>query len=212
MTKLRRRGRAVLLAGLLGGLPTVAAADGVAAGAGAVPLTVCFNWSCRDQVRVALVERDWRTAESLLAEAQSPAHERELLAVAVGRLYAALAQRTPVAADRAGNTADAGADGRMDCIDHAETTSQLLRGLEVRGALRFHRVTAVQRRTRFVVAQHLAAAVEERQRPLLASAGGALVTVPTNVYVVDSWFADPGTPAVILPLAAWMEGDGPNVD
>ncbi len=30
-------------------------------------------------------------------------------------------------------------------------------------------------------------------------------------FVVDSWFVDHGEPAVILPLAEWLKGGGPNV-
>ena len=30
-------------------------------------------------------------------------------------------------------------------------------------------------------------------------------------FVVDSWFVDNGQPAVILPLAEWKEGAGPDV-
>lgn len=229
MAEGRWRGFVGGLAGLLLGLPAAhpaaateaaeatatAAADAKVAEASegdAGPLTICFNWSCLSQMRLSLPDDEWQAATALLAEAEGPAHERALLAVAVGRLYAALARRTPIAGDRAGNTLDAGSDGRMDCIDHAITTTQLLRGLEARGGLRFHRVVAVQRRTAYVFVQHLAAAVEARSGRLLAAAGGALGAMPPEVYVVDSWFADPGEPAVVLPLAAWMEGEGPNVE
>jgi len=30
-------------------------------------------------------------------------------------------------------------------------------------------------------------------------------------FVVDSWFVDNGQPAVILPLAEWKQGAGPDV-
>jgi hypothetical protein len=29
--------------------------------------------------------------------------------------------------------------------------------------------------------------------------------------VVDSWFFDNGQPAVVMPLAQWHAGEGPNV-
>lgn len=32
-----------------------------------------------------------------------------------------------------------------------------------------------------------------------------------NRYVVDSWFVDNGEAAIVLPLAEWLEGGGPNV-
>ena len=34
---------------------------------------------------------------------------------------------------------------------------------------------------------------------------------PGQRYVVDSWFVDNGEPAVVLPLAEWLKGGGPNV-
>jgi hypothetical protein len=34
---------------------------------------------------------------------------------------------------------------------------------------------------------------------------------PGTRFVVDSWFVEHGEPAVILPLADWLKGDGPNV-
>ena len=36
--------------------------------------------------------------------------------------------------------------------------------------------------------------------------GGAV-----SQFVVDSWFVDNGQPAVILPLADWKKGAGPDV-
>lgn len=32
-----------------------------------------------------------------------------------------------------------------------------------------------------------------------------------NRYVVDSWFVDNGEAAIVLPLAEWLDGGGPNV-
>lgn len=31
-------------------------------------------------------------------------------------------------------------------------------------------------------------------------------------FVVDSWFVDNGRPAVIMPLASWLQGEGPDVE
>lgn len=33
-----------------------------------------------------------------------------------------------------------------------------------------------------------------------------------QAFVVDSWFRDNGEPAVVMPLAEWMNGEGPNVE
>jgi hypothetical protein len=46
---------------------------------------------------------------------------------------------------------------------------------------------------------HWSAVIEEKR-------GGAV-----SQFVVDSWFVDNGQPAVILPLADWKKGAGPDV-
>ncbi|MER2551973.1 MAG: hypothetical protein ABTQ28_01730, partial [Thauera sp.] len=157
--------------------------------------------------------------------------DRVLLAAAVGGLYRVAATQTAVGADRAGNFLDRGADGRMDCIDHSTSTTRLLQLLELRGALRFHRVVEPARRTRLIL-QHFSAVIEvlsaaarvARLPPGQALAGcncsedGQVIEEadgadrPGERYVVDSWFVDNGEPAVVLPLAEWLNGGGPDVE
>ena len=165
-----------------------------------------------------------------LAGARTAAEERERLAEAVGRLYRVAGTQTPVGADRAGNFLDAEVHGRMDCIDHSTSTTRLLELVEARGGLRFHRVVEPARRTRLIL-QHFSAVIEvltveeriARMPPGEALAGcnctedGQVIEAadgadrPGERYVVDSWFVDNGEPAVVLPLAEWLKGGGPNV-
>ncbi len=161
-------------------------------------VAVCYNWDCSAQADVEFDDYQWLEVTRLLGLSASASAERALLAQAVGRLYRWAGEQTPVAADRAGNTRDADVEGRMDCIDHATTTTRFLRRIEAYGALRWHQVLEPERRTRFIVAQHFSAVIEER-------ASG-------ERFAVDSWFVDNGEPAVIIPLPAWMEGEGPSVE
>jgi hypothetical protein len=85
----------------------------------------------------------------------------------------------------------------MDCVDHSRNTSAFLSLLAKHGLLRWHRTLPPVRRLRFFLLQHFSALIEETQD------GGR--------YVVDSWFVDNGEPAVILPLADWEKGEGPDV-
>jgi hypothetical protein len=155
-----------------------------------------------------------------------------MLAEVLGELYRLAAMQTPVGADRAGNYLDGDVEGRMDCIDHSTSTTRLLKLIETRGALRFHRVLAPERRTRFIM-QHFSAVIEElapaeriaRLAPgtalahcnctedglIIEAPDGAEVARPGERYAVDSWFVDNGEPAVVLPLAEWLNGGGPNV-
>ena len=78
----------------------------------------------------------------------------------------------------------------------------LLQLLAERGALRWHRVlTPEVRHFLWVFPAHWSAVIEE-----VAAAD----TAPQQ-FVVDSWFVNNGEPAVILPLADWKKGAGPDV-
>ncbi|MDY0073841.1 MAG: hypothetical protein RBR77_14505 [Thauera sp.] len=195
-------------------------------------IPVCFNYGCRDQldVRFATAELDGLLAQ--LRDSSSSTEERQALAEVVGQLYRLAARQTPIGADRGGNLRDEEVDGRMDCIDHATTTTRLLELLAARGGLRFHRVLEPARRTRFIF-QHFSAvievlAAESEAAPVLADvllpptqqvADGLFVHAVADPvlaqqagrYVIDSWFVDNGEAAVVLPLAEWLEGGGPDV-
>ena len=66
-----------------------------------------------------------------LRGAADAADERHQLALALGSLYRWAGEQLPIHADKGGDYADEGVDGRMDCIDHATTTTRLLRLIEV---------------------------------------------------------------------------------
>lgn len=166
---------------------------------------VCFNYGCLSRWPVVFEPMRLDGVLLMLERAESAAGERQLLALAIGELYAQAAEQTPIGRDRGGNYADDTAFGRMDCIDHSTTTTAFLKLLEQRGGLRWHRVLEPARRVRGVVFQHFSAVIEE----LPVAAQGQQEPLPR--YVVDSWFVDNGKPAVILPLDAWMEGEGPDV-
>ncbi|ENO87727.1 hypothetical protein [Thauera linaloolentis] len=200
--------------------------------AGGAKVGICYNYGCAREgvVRYAAAELDGLAAR--LDTARTAAEERALLGEAVGRLYRLAGGQIPVGADRSGNYLDGGADGRMDCIDHSTSTTRLLKLLESRGALRFHRVGEPERRTWFIL-QHFSAVIEEltlaerleRLPPGSALArcncteDGLMVEGPEGEeapgagerYAVDSWFVDNGEAAVVLPLAEWLNGGGPNV-
>lgn len=219
-----------LLCALLAWPAATWATVGVAASDSGAEVSICYNYGCASEGSVRVRESTLRRIGERLAAARSAGEERERLAEAVGGLYRVAATQTAIAADRAGNLLDEGADGRMDCIDHSTSTTRLLQLLEARGALRFHRVVEPARRTRLIL-QHFSAVIEalsveeriERLPPGEALAGcnctedGLVIGEmdgddrPGQRYVVDSWFVDNGEPAVVLPLAEWLNGGGPNV-
>jgi hypothetical protein len=184
---------------------------------------ICFNYGCQTEARIRYSDPQLEAVGRLLAGAEDAGRERALLALVIGQLYGWAGEQSAIRNDRGGDYADDAAYGRMDCIDHAESTTRLLRLLETRGWLRFHRVQEVVRRSRFVLDQHFSAVVEEIEAPAsalpaapapLAAAmppAANLSAGPRARFVVDSWYYDNGMAAVVLPLDQWLEGAGPDV-
>lgn len=206
----------------------------------ATQVEVCFNYGCQARATVEFTEAQIDAAAAGLAGSRSAEEERQHIAEAVGRLYRLAGAQAPIAADRAGNFADQGVNGKMDCIDHSTTTTHLLEVLQARGLLQFHRVVPKARRTSLVLFQHFSAVVEEVEGvaasvetvsvpvpdhvpvlmalcdcPAPVAAAAPLATMPQAApgarFVIDSWFVEQGEPAVVLPLGDWLDGDGPYV-
>lgn len=169
---------------------------------GAETVSVCFNYGCLSQAEVAFSEAQLLQVRALLAGARSAEEERQRVSPAIGWLLGWAGEQSPIGADRGGNVADQGVFGRMDCIDHSTTTTRLLRLLETRGWLRFHRVVEPALRIRYLFATHYSAQIEEIASPEAAQGG------EPAFYVVDSWFRDNGQPAVVTDLQNWLDGAG----
>lgn len=166
---------------------------------------ICFNYGCSDHALAIFSEARLREIWEKLQAALHPEDERLIMSVVVGQLYSWAGEQTPIRADRAGNYADDGVFGRMDCIDHSHTTERFLNLLERRGMLRFHRVIGLTKRARLIF-EHYAVLIEETGD---AAADSGEEGPPR--YVVDSWYVNNGEPAVILPERNWIDGEGPDV-
>jgi hypothetical protein len=165
-------------------------------------VSVCFNYDCVAQAEVFFDDGQLTELGRLLGRVQTPAEEREAIGEAVGYLLGWAGQQSSIAADRGGNFADDTVYGRMDCVDHATTTTRLLRLLERHGLLRFHRVLEPAMRARFLLFQHYSAQIGESRD---GGKDGA-----SAHFVVDSWFFDNGHPAAVMPLDTWLTGESPN--
>lgn len=163
-------------------------------------VSLCYGYGCQSFAEVRYNEVHLATAAYLLNAAADAGEEREILAQVIGKMYGWAGQQSDIHNDRGGNFADGNEPGKMDCIDHATSTTRLLRVLEARGALRFHRVLEPDvRHWGYVFPAHYSAVIEEGRDD------------EARRFVVDSWFVDNGEPAVILPLADWKKGAGPDV-
>jgi hypothetical protein len=173
-------------------------------------VTVCFNYGCLTQAEV--VYSDAQLRDLGLGGAADAVEERQQIAAAVGRLLGWAGGQSPIFADRGGNFADQGVYGRMDCIDHSTTTTRLLRMVERRGLLHYHRVLDPELRRRFLIFDHFSATIEEIDAVRAAVPTDGPPSGPTSgaQFAVDSWFFDNGQPAAVMPLAQWRSGESPN--
>ena len=174
--------------------------------AAAEQVSVCFNYGCLTQAEVLFDDGQLTELKKRLGRAQTPVEEREAIGEAVGRLLGWAGQQSSIAADRGGNFADDAVYGRMDCIDHATTTTRLLHLLERRGLLRYHRVLEPAMRARFLLFPHYSAQIGEAEDG--SREGDEKRTFAR--FVVDSWFFDNGHPAAVMPLDVWLTGESPN--
>jgi len=180
---------AVALALAGGAAPAAASADEV---------VICFNYGCKERTLVQFSPLQLGQVQGQFVEVDSPAAERAAIARAVAWLYFYAGMQSPIWRDRGGNFDDDDTQpGRMDCIDHSTNTTAYLHLIERRGWLKFHGTGERVLRGR-MLNDHWAARVVERGSK--------------DEWVVDSWFLDPGLPAAVFPLQAWLDGAGPRVD
>ena len=160
-------------------------------------VAVCHGYGCIAQADIHYSQGQLGDIRRLLLSAVDADGERKMLAEAVGKLYRWAGEQSDVRNDRGGNYADGHVAGKMDCIDHSTSTTRLLALLASRGYLRWHRVLQPEPRYFLgLIANHWSAVIE---------------AVDGERFVVDSWFVNNGEPAVILPLAEWKKGAGPDV-
>lgn len=167
-------------------------------------LPICYGYGCVAQAQIHYSPQQLQEISSVMSAAVDAESERNLLAQAIGRLYRWAGEQSDIHNDRGGNFADGHVSGKMDCIDHSQSTTRLLRLLAERGDLRWHRV--LPREGRYflgLVINHWSAVIEENA--VATEVGSA------PRFVVDSWFVNNGEPAVILPLDEWKKGAGPDV-
>jgi len=163
---------------------------------GGEEISICFDYGCASRATVRSSPAELAQVWSQFAAADSPLAERRAIARAMAWLYFYAGLQSPIWRDRGGNFDDDDTrPGRMDCIDHSTNTTAYLSLMERRGWLRFHGVgDRVQRGWMF--SAHWGARIVER--------------ATKHEWVVDTWFLDPGQPATIYPLKAWLGGARPR--
>lgn len=169
---------------------------GTAHAAGDVDVEVCFNYGCQNTQAVSFTGSQIDSLRGRLRQADDARSEREILSRVIADMYRWAGAQSPISVDRAGDYLDDGVYGRMDCIDHANTTTHMLDVLQRAGALRHHRVLAIARRRSWLIMQHFSAVIEDIE--------------DGRQYAVDTWFRDHAEPAVVMDIQRWMDGDYPD--
>ena len=158
-------------------------------------VTICYNYRCAVKAEVVFEGEDLEAIRDLFSDNADAGSELGAIQLAIGLMNRIAGEQTPIHNDKGGNFNDDGAEGRMDCIDHSQTTTAYLRFIAAHEWLHFHRVLSPIRRAPLLFDDHWGARVQD---------------IATNAqYVVDSWFFDNGQPAVIYPLDRWLSGAHP---
>lgn len=165
-------------------------------GATADELTICYNYNCAVKADIVFSAKQLLQVGALFKTLPSAETERTSISKAIGLFETFSGEQTPTNNDRGGNVADDGIDGRMDCIDHSHNTTAYLHLMENHGWLKFHRVLEAVRRAPFIVNDHWAARIQEKQG--------------RQEFIVDSWFFDNGQPAAVFTLDDWLNGASPS--
>ena len=96
-----------------------------------VSFDFCYNWSCNKNLD-AFIDNQFMKDVSLKIDACSISAEDELFAIrnAVRKIEAYLLRRNPVlGSDIGGNHVDTKSPGRLDCVDNASNTNNILHAL-----------------------------------------------------------------------------------
>ncbi|WP_018150439.1 hypothetical protein [Leeia oryzae] len=158
---------------------------------------VCYNYGCKSHAVVKISDEALQRMNRRFVHIDNAATERIAIALTVGDLASIAGQQTPVHNDKGGNGGDeTSLDGKMDCFDHAATTTSYLQLMNRLGWLHFHSVSQFVERAPLIFNYHRAAHIIEN-----ASAAE---------FAVDNWFFDNGEPAVVIPLAQWLKGAWPE--
>jgi hypothetical protein len=155
---------------------------------------LCYNYGCTAKAAVRFSTADLKRVQSLFADVADAEAERAAIARAIGEMYTTAGTQTPVWRDRGGNIEDEDVDGRMDCIDHSTNTTTWLHVIARQGWLKHHQVGERIQRGRFIFVHWGARIVESGS---------------SAEYVVDTWFLDPGHPAIIFSIDRWKDGAYP---
>ncbi|HEU4708442.1 MAG TPA: hypothetical protein VFS17_03940 [Methylophilaceae bacterium] len=155
---------------------------------------ICHSGGCADVSHVALSQDEWqKVADEFDPLPEDAADERSRIANAIGTLESIVGEKTGTGNDLAGTFGAFSTPGQMDCNDEASNSTTYIKLLTKAGLIRFHELRDTKVRSFFFNGwPHTTASIADKQTG--------------ELFAVDSWFYDNGTPAVIIPLEQWKSG------
>lgn len=154
-------------------------------------LDVCYGFGCKDKAMVILTEKDVSQLRVMFDRLASAEEERAGIRQAIAWMERIAGRQLPTRNDVARNFQQGMAgNGQMDCIDESTNTTVYLAFLQQQGLLRWHEVVERAFRAPFLLDQHWAAQIRERNSQ--------------RRYAVDSWINANGEPPLIQPLEDWL--------
>lgn len=162
---------------------------------GSVTLRICFNWSCARRQRMTFTPEDMALLRSHMGRCSGKNLRDRLQRVRIGIWQMErLAQKyqPSLINDLAINDFEAGANGRMDCVDNASNTTTYLHVLQDLRELVGWKVSSPKVRNLFnISAVHWTAV-------LIDTESGA-------PWSVDSWYRPNGHLPMVMPLQSWID-------
>lgn len=161
-------------------------------------LRICHGYGCANITEVGISDQAWSRVAAVFVPAPTNAvDERSRIADGVALVETLVGPITGIDADEGRSTLFPADEFQLDCIDETVNTTTVLRAMEQRGLLSFHRVGAAARRGYFLNGwPHNTAVIEE--------------IATDQPYTVDSWFHANGERPEIVPLELWLTGWSPD--
>jgi len=161
---------------------------------------ICYAYGCQQSVQVQLSAEQWDRVRTVFSPRPSDgATERACIGRAIGVLESMVGPLTGTDVDIGGSFQGVFCDNQMDCEDEAVNTLTYLTMMEQDGLITYHDIYRPTSRGFVVMGwPHTAVVVVDKKTG--------------EKFVVDSWFADNGHPAYVVPLKKWKLGWRPQHD
>lgn len=160
---------------------------------------LCHGYSCTHRTDISISDENWKRITSLFANPAANAKaERQNIAHAMALIEKTIIDISGMIPDRAEAKNFETDKDQMDCLDETINTSRYLSFLEKENAFKFHKTSSPIHRGYFIdgLWPHNTATITEIQTG--------------DIYAVDSYYAETGLKAHIIPKDIWLDDWSPE--